>query len=282
MRSTVSTRSSRATERNAGFSIVELMTVMLLSGVLLSLVARDFGFSVGTRHDLDLVVEAQHALRTTLSEITQELRQVGACLPTTGEFLALNGTEGGPTDRLVLRIGQVDESNVVCSRTILTADAKAGTSVLEVEDGAQFSSDQLIYLAGNTGSGKIFKASSASGTTLRIEGGLDRDYLAGDGVYALEERVYEVDDSSGDPVLTVAIDGGEPQPLVDGVERFDVHYMQEPCPPCDAVDAPTDDDGWRRVREVAVEVGVVSREPRRAGELVTLTGGTNIRPRNLF
>ena len=43
-----------------------------------------------------------------------------------------------------------------------------------------------------------------------------------------------------------------------------------------------EEEVWRRVREVGVEVGVVSDVPRRSGEFVSLTGATNIRPRNLF
>jgi hypothetical protein len=255
---------------------------MLLSGVLLSLLARDFGFTVAKRHDLDLLVETQQGLRAAISEVTQELRQAGACMPDTGDFMALDGEDRGTQDSLTVRIGRVSPADVVCIRTILTENAAAGASVLQVEDSSRFAADDLLYLVGSTGTGSTLKVSGVGLGTMSLAGRLDADYKTGDGVFGIEERTYEVDASSGRPVLTVAVDGGEPQPLVDGVERFDVRYRLSPCPPCDPVDEPANDAEWYSVREVTVDVGIVSHAAQRGGDLVRLSGTTNVRPRNLF
>jgi hypothetical protein len=261
---------------------MEVLTAMVLSGVLLSLAARDFGFVVGERHDLDLLVETQHGLRAALSEITRELRQAGACLPVTGDFTALDGEDNGTQDRLTVRVGRVNPNDIVCVRTILTEEASAGSSLLSVEDSGQFAVGQLVYLVHNDGSARLLEVAGVGAGTISISGRLDRRYPVGAGVFGVEERTYEVDTSSGSPILTLAIDGREPQPLVDGVERFDVRYLLAPCPPCAAVNEPASETEWYLVREVRVDVGILSRVPRRDGTPVRLSGATTIRPRNLL
>ncbi len=255
---------------------------MVLSGVLLSLVARDFGFTVRMRHDLDLLAETQQGLQASLSEITRELRQAGACLPTSGAFVALGGADDGERDTLTVRVGRVNPANVVCVRTILTEKAQTGLSSVTVENADGFAVDELVYLTRSNGSGQTLRVAGVGANSLSLAGTLDGDYAAGDGVFALEERTYAVDDTGATPMLTVAIDGGEPQPVVDGVETFDVQYLLAPCSPCQPVGLPASDAEWHQVREITVAVGVVSEQPGGGGQLVRLSGSTNIKPRNLL
>jgi type II secretory pathway pseudopilin PulG len=261
--------------------VVELLVAMMLSAVVMSMAVTDFGFSVGLRQDLDLLVETQQGLRSAITEITQELRQAGACLPTTGDFIALDGEDGGERDRLVVRIGKVDE-NVVCIRTVTLSPAPAGTSILTVQDTSGFAAGEWIYLRRATGAGQTVRVAAVTLSTLVIGGVLDEEYPAGAGVFAIEEREYAVDTAGERPVLTVAIDGAAPQPLVDGVETLDVQYLLTPCPPCSPVEEPQDGDQWHQVREVAVRIGAISSAANREGDHIRLQGTTNIKPRNLL
>jgi prepilin-type N-terminal cleavage/methylation domain-containing protein len=276
-----STRASRRAEPDRGYTLVELLVSMLLSAVVMSVAARDFGFSVRARQDLDLLVETQQGLRAAVGAITQELRQAGACLPTTGDFVALDGEDDGTNDRLTVRIGRVRSDNLVCIRTLVTADAVAGTSILTVEDSSGFTSGEWIYVRGTSGSGKSYRVLSVTASTLVVAGALDADYLAGSGVFAIEERTYTIDASGSVPILTVAIDGQEAQPLVHGVEKLDVLYLLTPCPPCDPIDEPNVDE-WHQVREIQVSIGVLSSVPNRSGEYVRMESTTNVKPRNLI
>jgi hypothetical protein len=90
----------------------------------------------------------------------------------------------------------------------------------------------------------------------------------------------------------VSIDQGEPQPLVDGVEEFDVHYFLGPCDPdCESiVDLPADAAEWLLVTEVGIKATVRSRHENREGEFVYATTGVegseteyiNVKPRNFL
>lgn len=256
---------------------------MLLSSTLLAGLVWEFGFVNRTRSDLDQLVETQQGVRAALSAISQEMRQAGACLPRTGDMVALNGTDSDARDELTLRIGKVEVDDLVCIRTVLTAKAKQGNTSVKVQDGSGFEVGELVYLRGGSGTGRNFEVVSTNSNTISLDEPLDDEYPAGSGLYAIEERTYAIDREVDPPILTVAIDGGDPSPLVHGVERFDVTYLTAPCPPCEAINAPPDgDEDWLLVREVEIEVTVRARRPSRGGEYVRLTSRTHVAPRNLL
>jgi hypothetical protein len=263
---------------------------MTLSSLLLSMMVRDFAFNVRVRQDMDQLLEVQQGVRSALSIITQELRQAGACLPRTGDLVsltgndspALEGEDAGQRDTLMIRVGKVTRDNLVCIRTVTTTAAAAGSSQLVVQDASEFAADDWVYIRGNSGAGRSYRVGSVGGSTITLTGPLGEDYGTGSGVFASEERVYSVDTSGGDRMLTVSIDGGDPQPLVDGVEQFNVKYKVAPCPPCSSVNEPADADEWLLVRELDIKVRVRSRRKNRSGEWIRLVGNTNVKPRNLL
>lgn len=255
---------------------------MLLTSVVLAGLVWEFGFTSRTRGELDQLVEAQQGARAAVSAITQELRQAGACLPRTGDLVALDGEDNGTSDELIMRIGRVRPEDLVCIRTVLTADANEGESTVEVQDTEGFEVGDLVYLRGSSGSGETYGIASVSDDSITLDAPLETNHTTGDGFYAIEERSYALDDSVDPPILTLSVDGEDPQPMVHGVEEFNVQYVTTPCPPCDVLDEPADDDEWLLVREVAIEVTVRSRERNRGGEYVRLSTRSNIKPRNLL
>ncbi len=277
------TRKSPAADGEGGFSLIEILVALLLAGVAMALFVRDFGFTVQTRRDMDLVVETQQALHATHTFVTQELRQAGACLPENGEFISLAAANGGTTDQLTLRIGVADRATLACLTTVLVADHAEGADRLDVQGAGGFEIGQWIYVTRIGGKGGTFRVASVGPDWLQIDDGLDADYVMGGGVYAIEERVYAVQEIGDVPVLTVAIDGAEPQPLVAGVEEFDLRYRMAPCPPCAATDEPVSSAEWRSVREVELRVVARSTAKRPRGDAyVRVEGVTAVHPRNLL
>ncbi len=265
-----------------GYTLVELLVAMMLSGVALSLVVKDFSHTVHQRKDMEQIAEAQQAVGAVLTFVTQELRQAGACLPTLGNFVALDGQDSGDQDSLTLRIGVTNQDSIVCVRTVSTAASMTGSSVIEIQDPAGFDVGQNIYVTRMGGQGNTFRVESVSGNLLTIEGSFDADYLVGSGVYAIEERTYAIDISSGEPILTIAVDGGDPEPLAKGIEVFNVRYRMDPCPPCTLIDQPADNAEWRTVREVEVTVAAETKNTLQTGEVHVVTETTSIKPRNLI
>lgn len=266
--------------KEGGYTLVELLVGLLLSSMLLSLLARDFGFTARTKGEMEDLLETQQGVRAALSALTQELRQAGACLPRTGEVVALSGTNTGTTDTLTIRIGKTT-SDLTCVRTVTTASAAVGQTYVLVQTTSGFKVGDWVYIRDSAGAGDSFTVTSISTNQLNLSGAQDRVYASGSGVYAVEERSYTISTSSSRSVLMMSVDGGTAQPLVDNVEAFNVKYVTIPCPPCTALDAPTTDD-WPLVREVNVSVTVRSAYKNRKGEYVRLTDETNIKPRNLI
>src|SRR5262245_48341568 len=91
-----------------GYTLVELLVVLLITSFMMTTLAGFFRTAVAARQNAGAQTEAQQGLRAVASVITQELRQAGACLPRSGTFMALAGTENGLTDSLTLRIGRTN------------------------------------------------------------------------------------------------------------------------------------------------------------------------------
>lgn len=266
--------------KERGYTLIELLVGLLLSAMLLSLLARDFGFTARTKGEMEDLLETQQGVRAALSALTQELRQAGACLPRTGEVVALKGTNDGTTDSLTVRIGKTT-SDLVCVRTVTTASAPIGQTYAMVQSTTGFKVGDWVYMRDSAGSGEPAMLTSISTNRLNFADPFERDYSSGSGVYAVEERRYRITTTSGRPVLMITVDGGTEQPLVDNVEAFNVKYVTTPCPPCDELDEPDTDD-WPLVREINVQVTVRSAYKNRKGEYARLTDATSIKPRNLI
>jgi hypothetical protein len=131
--------------------------------------------------------------------------------------------------------------------------------------------------------GDSFILSGVASGQLNLSSALDQLYVSGSGVYAVEERIYAIDASGSSPKLTVTVDGGSAQPLVDNVEALTVAYVTTPCPPCNQITAPAQGSSdWTLVREVAVSVTVRSAHVTRSGQYIRLSDTTNVKPRNLI
>ncbi len=267
----------------AGFSLIELLVVLFISGLLMAMMSGTFSASVNTQYRMGLHIETQQGLRALLEMVTQELRQAGACLPEQGQFISLDGVNSGDQDGLTLRIGGVDPDTLVCIIASTTVASLDESTTLTVADGTIFAQSKLVYVTPDGANGGFYTVEGTTATTVTLNEGLNGDHPLGTGIYAVEERIYAIDTITyGRPVLTVAIDAGTPQPMVDGVEKFNVQYLLAPCPPCNAVDRPANNTEWSQVREVTIDARVRSNKANKTGAFVYDNGQVNVKPRNLL
>jgi Tfp pilus assembly protein PilW len=282
-------RTSRS-EPAAGFSVIELLVTIGIVGVTLASVTQFFALQARAMQGHSYRIEAQQTLRGGIDAITRDLRLAGACLPTTGQFVALDGVNGPTDDQITIRAGRVrDDTSCILAST--SADAAAGAATVTVDDGKtpvtigdDFEPGMLAHVHNPNGGGEIVEVASGAGNTITFTAGLSQAYPAGTGVYAIDERIYQLDRTDPTaPVLTLTINRDAPQAFALGVEDLQfVYRLRQNCPPCDEVDLPPDTQTWRLVNEVRVSAVVKSIGAVRAQDQVTLAESTVAKPRNLL
>lgn len=286
----------------AGFSLVELLVSMFVSGMMMTITAGYFQTVVAKRHNTELTAEAGQGLRSLIQDITQELRQAGACLTQLGQFIALKGSNNGTRDSLTLRIGRTNPDTGRCIQAgiPLGSGVSAGSMTVKVPDASIFSIGQQVYIVTpNNVNGDFYVVLGASGTTLTLNKPLvnfgGSSSYEGGGVYPFDERTYAVDASDPQhPVLTVRINGNSAVPLIEGVDVFNIKYRLAPCEPtCAAeVDLPADQAEWRLVRDVGIKATIKSYHKNKNGNYEYVTTGNGggagdeeyvtVKPRNFL
>src|SRR5262245_38979424 len=211
---------------DTGFSLIELLVTLFIASVMMTLMTGFFRATVNVRHEVGLQTEAQQGLRALFEMVTQELRQAGACLPQQGQFIILDGEDGGNEDSLTLRIGRTDETTLRCISVSTTAVVtNSSTLPLIAGDGNLFADVDLVYVTPDGATGNFYHVTAHSSTSITLN--QSGNFPVNTGIYAIDERVYQVETINGRPVLTVSIDGSDSYPLVDGVEKFNVQYYLE-------------------------------------------------------
>ena len=127
-----------------GFSLVELLVA---SAVMLAAMAGGAAFFVSTRNTIQdqvLQIETTQGLRAAIDSMVRDLRLGGACLPVTGNFIALEAVDGA-TDQITTRTGLV-RPNQTCVRTVLTADVTPTTNPLPVQSASGFRPGMRVTL----------------------------------------------------------------------------------------------------------------------------------------
>jgi prepilin-type N-terminal cleavage/methylation domain-containing protein len=283
-RSTPRRRPDRARAAR-GFSILELVVALGVSSIAMTAITKFFGQSALNFRKQSYRLEAAQASRATLDAITRDLRLAGACLPTVGNFVALEGTDASAGDTVTIRTGLVGADGS-CIRSANTADLAIGATTIPVENASQFTTGTLLYLANANGSGEIVQLTGKAGNTLTIGSGLVQGYTASNaGVFALDERVYWLDKSDpAAPLLILQANWGPQQAFAVGVEDLQLRYvLQQNCPACDVVDAQAlGEVEWRLVNEVVVEATVRTVGGVVAGDDVTWVAEARAKPRNLL
>jgi len=281
-----STPTSRGPERARGFSLLELLMAVGLAGIALTSIVQFFALQTRKMKGHTYRVEAQQAARTSLDAISRDVRLAGACLPITGAYVPLAGTNGPGPDSITVRTGIV-RANLSCIVAGLTAPMAQGSSTATVDSANGFTATMLVYLRHPSGSGQFMFVTGTGATTISLDQAASVLYPIGSGIYAIDERTYAVDTTSvpGVPELTIAINRGPSEAFAAGVQDLQIRYtLNRNCPPCDVVDAPAPNDTatWRLVNSVDLTATVQTIGTVRAEDAVTMVQTASAKPRNLL
>jgi len=232
----------------------------------------------------NLRTETVQALRATIDSMTRDLRLVGACLPTTGDFTPLNA---GTTDTITMRTGLV-QPNLTCISSSLMANASAGATSLTLQSSAGFAVGMDAYIYDNA-NGEAFTIGAISGNTISSTTGMSRAYSGTAGsnatVYATDQRKYAIDTTTNPsvPTLTITVNGGSPMPFASGIEVMNIQYrLSRNCPPCDTVDLPSSTADWQLVNEIIVNVTARSQTTDLTGNYYRRSAQFIAKPRNMI
>lgn len=279
-------RSIRRLRVDEGFSTIELLVGALLTTLAITATS---GFFLASNQQIRFQLhgmEASQAARSVIDLIVRDLRSSGACLPNTGEFIALEGTEGGERDEIITRTGLVQPTS--CVRTSLRQALAAGSPTLFVEQVDGFQPGMRVYVRNASGEGELVEVASIDATdrTLTADRVLAASYPKTSGVYAVKERRFWVSDESppvgSSPRLMQQVDEGDPSPFADGVEKLDFKYqLKRNCPPCDTVELPEGEREWSLVEQVFVTVTARSDKTDSQGAHYRQTRSLGVKPRNL-
>jgi hypothetical protein len=264
---------------------------MLLTGLAMAATAGLFLASRTHMRNQEKEVETTHVARSVIDLIVRDLRLGGACLPTTGDFISLEGVDNGDLDEITTRTGLV-RPDLSCVRSATNATTTASGSTVPVESVEGFTSGMRAYIRGPDGTGEYFDISgsdSSTNTLLRSQT-LSKDYPPTSGVYAIDERRFFIDNWTSPrgvlPELKMQIGDAAPMPYAVGVEKLDIQYeLNRNCPPCDVVDLPSSDPDnpeWPIVDEVLLSVTARSELPDADGNYYRRTYTVGVKPRNLI
>jgi len=283
-----STRKSSVTSCT-GFTAVELLLGVMLMGIAIAATSSMFVASKRQMQFQAQQLETTEAARAAIDMIVRDLRLGGACLPVTGDFISLDGTDNGQTDEIITRTGMT-RPDLSCIRTSVPTGSQvnASGSTVPVQASDGFAQGMRAYIRAPDGTGEYFDVTGvASGTQLTKSQTLSQDYPATSGVYAIDERKFSIADASTpsgvQPQLMMQVGGAAAQSFAIGIEKLDVHYqLQQNCPPCDVVTLPTSDAQWAIVDSVLLDVTARSAKKDATGNYYRRTISVNVKPRNLL
>lgn len=234
-------------------------------------------------------LETTEVARAAVDMIVRDLRLGGACLPVTGDFIALEGINSSQTDEIITRTG-LTRPDLSCIRTSVPtlATVTASGSSVPVQNSEGFAADMRVYIRHPDGEGEYFNITSVSSATeLRKSQTLSRDYPETSGVYAIDERRFYlgnvVTPAGTQSELLIQVGNAAAQSFAVGIEKLDIQYqLQRNCPPCDVINVPANNDEWTIVDTVLLNVTARSQRPDQAGTYYRRTVAVNVKPRNLL
>jgi hypothetical protein len=260
-----------------------LLVTIGITGVVLSSVVQFFALQSHKMREHTFRIETQQALRGVLDAVTRDVRLAGACLPEKGQMVALEGTDSPDGDSVTVRTGLVRD-DMTCAQGTTNQAYSAGTSTFTVDDAQGFVVGQMALVWNTNDQGELIEVSGLGPTTVTLAHGVAHAYFTGATLYAVDERIYAVDTSVDPPLLTLTVNGSEPQPFAAGITDLEVEYvLDRNCPTCDVESSNTlSAADWRLVNEVSVTATARTVGGLIAADQTELTQVARAKPRNLL
>ncbi len=235
-------------------------------------------------------LETTQAARAAVDMMVRDLRLGGACLPVTGDFISLDGTNTGQTDEIITRTG-LTRPDLSCIRSAVPTGATvtAEGSLVPIQTAEGFAAGMRAYIRHPDGEGEYFPVTSVDtqAQTLGKSQTLSRDYPETSGLYAIDERRFYIDTwmspHGPQPQLMLQVGDQPAQSFAVGIEKLDIQYqLQRNCPPCDVIALPSSSAEWSVVDAVVLNVTARSELPDQTGNYYRRTMNVNVKPRNLL
>lgn len=270
----------KSLQNSRGFGHLELLVALTVTAIGIAFASGLMLAGSGHIRQQERELEATHAGRASLGVILRELRLGGACLPETGEFIAITAVDSGDEDELLTRYG-LTTSDMSCIQTATAANIVAATTSIPVDDSDGFEAGGYVYLRHTNGSGEYFEIASidAINHILTSDRTISTAYPATSGVYAIDERRFFLDTTTPPaPRLMMQLEGGEPQPFALGIEKLEVEFELSDGT---IVTNPVDDQEWRSVRQIHLELTTRSVHTDQDGNYYRRSHKVAVKPRNL-
>jgi type II secretory pathway pseudopilin PulG len=269
-----------------GLSTLELVISVGIMSIAMAATSGLFLAGRNFMRDQTLELETTQAARATIDMMLRELRLGGACLPVTGDFVSLDGTNVSGKDTIISRTG-LTRPDLSCIRSATPSNVAANATVIPVQNATGFLVGKRSYIRHPAGTGEFVNIQSINTTTneLTINPGVSIAYPATSGVYEIDERSFSINNSDPlHPLLEMQIDGKAPaSKMATNIERLNIQYqLHRNCPNCDVVDLPATEPEWAIVEQVFVEVTARSDRPGPAGDYYRRTLRVGVKPRNLL
>lgn len=234
-------------------------------------------------------IETTQAARAAIDMIVRDLRLGGACLPVTGDFISLAGTNSGHEDQITTRTG-LTRPDLSCIRSSVPTlgSVTAGGATVPVQNAEGFEAGMRAYIRHPDGKGEYFDITAVPSQTQLTKGTtLSRDYPETSGVYAIDERRFWISWWNGprgpQPELMLQVGTQAAQSFAVGIEKLDIQYqLRRNCPPCDNVNLPANNDEWSIVEQVLLNITARSELPDEGGDYYRRTVTVGVKPRNLL
>lgn len=221
--------------RQSGFTLLELLVVMVIAGGLFSAAMSMFKSTVTGSHDNDMKTRVDEKARSTLDLIVFDLRMLGTGMPLgQADFSAEDADLGdaplsflpdSDTERLHFRMNESGKT------VLLTAEFNSSENDVYVTSTEDYSPGDTVYLsdAGAGGrDGLRGEVHSVSGDQVTLHGdyltSTDADFPVGSWMARVSEVVYE---SPADWSGITRNNGISGPILLASNTRFEVEYLDE-------------------------------------------------------
>jgi type IV pilus assembly protein PilW len=246
-----STRSARDRFSEAGFTLIEVMTAMVILGIAMTAAYATFQFQHASFTVQNRVAEAQQNLRATLEIMTRDIRMAGYGIPQAINLppgLLPSGDNTIKNIRTLNRTTGADEIYILymydMDSSLPPTDAPLGmgsyANSLNVTSTAGFARGDLVLIRNDQSADMFEVTGTPSPTTLDFDVGMSTNqynsltahtpfpvsgYAGGDTVSRARFVRYFIDTTDPEhPTLMLDMMTGTAQPLADDIEDMQIQY----------------------------------------------------------
>jgi prepilin-type N-terminal cleavage/methylation domain-containing protein len=260
---------------NKGFSLIELLVVLVISAVAMAAVFQSFVAQVHPHAAQEQVVEMRQNLRASVDRMTREIRMAGYG----GNMMGAFGNVNTFTSVISPVNGSSNDSVTIIladEMAKLSQNAPAGTTqlILNVTNGSDlFNTNKKKYVCLNGQNNYV--VANVSGDTITLATPLSEDHLANETVSLVKAITYKIQSGTANLVRDENTGGGN-QIMTDAVEDLQFQYILSDGSVSDSPGTPSE------IRSVSLTVAARTQNPHPTSpgdgyQRQTLTSHTEVR-----